>query len=288
VRSEAGAADLQAVKGGEVEVILTDPGRGGLPVVFAGPDLLALHPQWEVDGDWKGSGALLGRQLRERKLAAAPESTTGRTAFPVAGSVTTGGPLDASVFLPLGSRVVGSGTSPGVDRIEVRTALDQLDEVVRGIEERVPACEARPLRAVREADVLLLRRLGLLFDGTALVTLLLAVVTAGGVASALVEARRRELALFLALGGTGRRLRLLLLAELSSVGVLAVAAGLFLGETAATLVAERVLGAGASWRIDPAAAAAGGLAVMVVVGVAAGASGRGVAGTRPAEVLRGR
>jgi ABC-type antimicrobial peptide transport system permease subunit len=131
-----------------------------------------------------------------------------------------------------------------VDRIEVRAAPRRLEATARAIEARVAGVEARPLARVTATEARVGRSLQLLMAGVGAICLLLALVTVGSATLALLEERRREMALFLALGYTGRWVQGLVSAELGLVGLASVLAGGFLGEAVAALLARRLLGGG--------------------------------------------
>ena len=215
--------------------------------------------------------------------------------LPVAGVLTTGEGIDQGVVVPLAALAgfvgVGSG-SQGVDRIEVRAEPGRLEAVARAIEERVAGAEARPLVRVTETEALLAGKLQLLVAGVGAVCLLLALATVGSATLALLDDRRSEIALFLALGYTGRWVQGLLTAELALVGLAAVLAGGLLGEAGAAALARALLGeaalSGSSLAGLGAGLAAGSVAVVLVVATAAALVRRRVERLEPAHVLQGR
>jgi putative ABC transport system permease protein len=208
--------------------------------------------------------------------------------LPVAGTLTTGEDLDRAVLVPLEALAPLLGADPGVARIEVRAAAGRLEETARAIEARVAGAEARPLVKVTETEARMVRKLQLLVAGVGAICLLLALATVGSATLALLEERRREMALFLSLGYTGRWVQGLLTAELALVGLASVAAGALLGEAGAGVLARVLLGEAGGFRPSAAGLLAGAAAVTAVIALAAALVRRRVERLDPAPVLQGR
>ena len=175
----------------------------------------------------------------------------------------------------------------GVDRIEVRADRGRLGEVAAAVEAAVPGAEARPLLRVSESEATLGRRLTALLAALGVLTCLLAVISVGAATTALVDERRTEYGLFLALGFTGRRTAAIFAAELLTAALVAALVGDLAGEAAASALAGRLLtgaaAAGAPW----ATLAASTAAAVLVAGAAMTFALRRVARLEPARVLRG-
>ncbi len=129
-------------------------------------------------------------------------------------------------------------------RLDLRTDPARLDEVAREIESRVEGVEARPILKVSASDARLTRRLTLVLVAVSAVSLLLALISVGAATTALLGERRAEVGLLLALGYTGRRVGGFLAAELLAAAVIAGLLGQLLGDLAASLLADRLLGGG--------------------------------------------
>jgi ABC-type lipoprotein release transport system permease subunit len=161
-----------------------------------------------------------------------------------------------------GRRDGGSGFS----RIEVRAEPRRLAEVARRIEGAVEGVEAKPLLKTAQSDARLTRRLQLLLAAVSAVSFLLALLSVGAATTALVGERRTEIGLMLALGYTGRRISMLLGAELLTAALAGALAGALVGELAAGDLASRLAGGaggGLTWTWSGFAAAAA-VAVLVV------------------------
>jgi putative ABC transport system permease protein len=274
----AEVARVRAVPGVEVAAAVgrvegAAAGGGRTAVVAASPEILRLHPTWRLTGRWPAAGEVL------RGAAVPAAQLAGRA---VAGTLTTGGELDRSLVVPLADL----GPGGGVSRIEVRADRQRLAAVARAVEATVPGAEARPLARVADAERDLVRRLTLILALASLVACLLAVLSVGAAATALVEQRRVEVGLFLALGFTGRRVARLFAAELLIAAVVAGLAGELVGELAGGRLAGQVLAtagpAGPGWGLVTAPAAA-----VAVVGLAMLVALRRVETTDAARVLQG-
>jgi putative ABC transport system permease protein len=182
-----------------------------------------------------------------------------------------------------------AGTAPaGFDRIDVRAEPGRLPEIAAAIEARVEGVEARPLLKVSESDARVTRRLTLVLAAVSAIAFVLALLSVGAATTALVGERRVEIGLLLALGYTGRRVAGLFAAELLTAAVLAGLAGVLLGETAATGLAHRLLGAGAGGpSLTWSGFAASALVSVLVVGASLTVALRGVERLDAARVLRG-
>lgn len=296
---EEKGADLELGPEGDLRVLLTGPEEGRLPVLAVTGGLFDVRPGWEVDGERPAAGeALVGAAVpRPGEATGSPPAEGpsvaggegGGSGLRVAGVLTTGEGPDRGVLVPLEALGGARGGAPAlVDRIEVRAAADRLEETAAAIEARVAGAEARPLVRVTATEASLVRKLQLLVAGVGAVCLLLALATVGSATLALLEDRRREMALFLALGYTGRWVQGLLTAELALVGLTSVAAGGLLGEAGAAALAGALLGEVGGYRPGIAGLAAGLVAVALVMGMAAALVRRRVERLEPAPVLQGR
>lgn len=261
---EAAVGIVESEAGGEQAGAAVPPGLpAGLPLLAVEPSLLAVHPGWKLIGDWPQPGQVL---LGAEAAGLAPALASGTT---VAGVLSTGGPLDRAVFLPLEALASERGGRPGVERVEVRVPRERLEEVMATIEEEVAGAEARPLLEVSASESALVDRLTRLLQAFTGISLLLALISVAAATAALVEERRKEVGLFLALGYTGRRVAGIFAAELLAAALLAGLAGELLGEVAARRMAVSVLGATVS---SPLATTAGmmaaALAAVLVVAAA--------------------
>ncbi len=253
VEVAAGVAELSAAA-------LPALAGSGLRLFVSGPEILRLHPGWELEGHWPRAGEVaLGAAAAPRAAAA--------LARPVSGRITTGEALDDAVFLPIED--LPSLGVVGLDRIEARAAPARLTEAARDIEAAVAGAEARPLARVSAGDARLARRILLLLGAIGAVTLALALISVTGATAALLNERRGEMALLAALGYSGRKLAGLVAAELGAAALVAAVAGALGGEWLAGGLGRRFYGAaGPGLTAGGALAAAAAAAAVVAVGVA--------------------
>lgn len=289
----------------------SDGAPGGVPmvaVVAVSPGFFSLHPDWEIDGRVPAPGAPAPGVARTEALVGArvsPEvvasleaggepGAPGSPGFEVVGRLTTGEDLDRAVIVPLEAGRSGRvGRSDQleridrIDRIEVRAEPGRIEQVAAAIEGRLAGSEARPLTRVTATDARLTRNLQALMAGVGGICLLLALVTVASATLALLEERRKEMALFLSLGYTGRWVQGLVTGELSLIGLVSVAVGSLAGEAAAATLARELLGLPSTFSPSLAGVSAGLLVVVAVIAAAAALVRRRVERLDPALVLQG-
>lgn len=251
-------------------VVVPDPTAAELPLIAADDGWSKLHPAWRWQGRWPRPGQVaLGSGI------APPTAVTSdalQEASPVSGTLTTGEQSqDLALLAPL-SDLERWHPGAGVDRLEVRVQPKQLATVTRMAQNRIAGVDAEPMRRVSESDAQLTHRVALLLAAVAVVTLLLAALSVATSTTALIGERRRELALFIALGYTGERVGLLVGAELFIAALVAALAGGVAGEAAAATLSRHILGVatltGVTWQ-GLAAAAGAALAVVTLSSILA-------------------
>ncbi len=263
----------------ELRPLLAAARAADLAVWAVEPELLDLHPAWRLEGRWPAPGQVaVSAEAAPRLASALPPGA-------LAGTLSDGGAAVAAVLLPLAAGTAGG--SPGVDRIEVRADRERLGAVAAAVERAVPGAEARPLLRVTRAERELVHRITLLLAAAAVVACLLALISVGAATAALVDQRRVEAGLLLALGMSGRRVAGLFAAEFLAAALLAGLAGEAMGQLAGGHLAAGVLGPGvvgasSAWGLAAAPAAA-----VAVAGLAITTALRRVGRTDPARVLRG-
>jgi len=261
-----------------------------LPAVAVERSVLDVHPSWKLTGVWPGAGqALLGAGVAE------PGAVVGEEALEITGTLDTGGELDRTLFLdattlPVSKPLTASTAVTGFHRIEVRTERGRLDEVAAAVSARVAGAEAQPLRRVSLAEAGLIRRLTLLLAGVSAVAVALALISVIAATTALMEVRRTELGLLLALGYTERQVAGLFAVEVIAAALAAALAGAVAGELLARGMAIRLLGSAQetgtsafTWS-GPLAAA---LAALLVVGGSLFLAIRRGGNLDPARLLKG-
>lgn len=184
--------------------------------------------------------------------------------------------------------VTGVADDGRLERIEVRVRRERLDAVAAEIEARVPGAETSPVLRVSRSETELARRLTLLLGAVAAIACLLALLSVSASTTALVEERRTEIGLFVALGFTPPRVGAIFAAELLAVALLAGLAGNVLGELAAGRLVTSVLDQAASgWAPDALGLAVSAAAAVVVVGLSMTVALARIGRLDAAGVLRG-
>ncbi len=160
-----------------------------------------------------------------------------------------------------------------------------IDRLATRFEAAGVGLDVRPLRRFAGGEEEILRAIELLVGCTLAVVLGLVAVAVTASALARTAARRKELAIFLALGARRRVIARLLLVEDAVVGVAGSLLGFGLGSAAAAAILDRVFGLPASPRLAALVAAAA-CTAFVSLGSAAVAL-RLALRLRPAPLLRG-
>lgn len=248
------------------------------PVVVAAVDFARLAPfvgYWDVRGRRvAGPGeCLVGERVAERFRLAIGTPVGGRR---VVGVVTTGGPEDSQVIVPLEGSTVASLIALRVDGARV-------DEARRAL--ALPGLEVRLLRAIVESEaavVLKIRSTLFLLTTLVLGITVLCVMNNFG---AVVYQRRKEIGVLKAIGGADHKVASLFAVEAVGLGVLGSVAGFAVGAVVARWMGWQIFHQPASprWETLP-------LVMAITLAVALGATivplGR-IRRIEPAVILRG-
>lgn len=300
---EALAEELKVVSAGRITTVLpylyAVAQFNGESVVLAGTYLhqaSALRATAELEGEWPenssdrrhclvGASVAAHFQLGPGSRFAVDYRGVSRE-LEVAGIMRTGGPEDSQVLVPL--PVVQELThAPGrASALLVRAAGGpaELDALARELSRRF-SIQAKALREIAESEVRVLTRIrGMLWATTAVVLLLTAVCVLSTMMTLAIE-RRREIGLLKALGGSGRDVRRLFLAEAALLALPAGLLGAGLGLALSQWLGQAVFASAVSlrWVTLPAA-----VAVALAVAVAGTLAALQLAGrAEPAVILRG-
>ncbi len=245
---------------------------------------LALHRGWALDGRWPGAGEVLAggaSGVALGTLAATPYGV-----LRVTGLLRTGEALDGALVVDLPSLAAGAATPLLVQRFEVRCDPRRVEAVAAAVMDAVPGAEARPLLRVTTTRARLVARLTWILAAAGALTALLALGTLATASLAQLQARRREIALFFALGYTRSWVARLLALELLATGVLAWMLGSLLGAALAAELGRELLGAAAGGGAWGAAAALVG--AVLVLALTVRLTTRRLGTLEPAALLAGR
>lgn len=283
-----------------------------------------LKSWWQVDGAWVQDtdlqGAMIGERLAGRlgvKTGDALEiaSSQGRQeTVSVRGIVSTGGPEEEQLFVPL-SLAQRAAALPGkVSKVEVSAITTPENELARRaaqnpkslslkewetwyctayvsaiayqLEEVVGGSQAKPVRQVAESEGVILQKTQLLM---LLITILSLIGSALGISNLLtagVMERSRELGLLKALGATDGAIIRQNLTEAVMTGIAGGAVGYFAGLGFAQMIGKSVFGSAIAINtmVIPL------VTILVILVILAGSlpAVRMLLSLRPAEVLHGR
>jgi putative ABC transport system permease protein len=244
-----------------------------------------LHPWWKLQGRWPEgpTDVLLGSALAARlhmsrgdmfmyPVSPAPPGQTPRGISMqglVSGVVTTGGPEDNMVLMPLEHLQYATNLHDAVSRIEISaTTLPEdafarrnpatmspkdheiwfcrayANSIASNIQEALPGSEAQQVRRVEQsAGVVLSRISGLIWLISAAALLAAGFAVSAAMATAVLE-RRAEIGLMRSLGAARHSIALLFYAETGLLAVLAGTLGYLLGSALAAWLGARIFAAG--------------------------------------------
>lgn len=250
------------------------PGSTASNLAGVGADLtalFALNPAWKVSGTLKGlsgNACVLGAHAAERlglksgdTVAAsitssgagsgakreAPEAATSaaaagvggnQAAFTIAALVSSGGPEDDQLFLPLEVLQRLSGLAGKISLVEMRVsgASSEVESAVNRLVQTFPTLEVRPVREIVQSEGQVLKTIRGLMLALAALILGIVVLCVMATVTTIVLERAKEVAVMKALGASERTLFGLLLAEIGALGI----SGGLVGFAVGALVARRL------------------------------------------------
>ena len=276
--------------------------------------LMKLHPAWKVTGQWPrdddARGALVGYRLAEslnlragetmelearpvgdgQTTSASPEgSASSPGSFVVRGVLSTGGPEDDQVLVPLAALQRWAGLAGKVRRVEISALTKPDDAFARSdvthlsgkdfdrwycspyassiayqIQQAIPEAQAKPVYQVAETEGRIVDRVGMLMALLVVAALVVATLAVASMMLATVLERRAEIGLFKSLGATDGRVAAVFVLEACAIGGLGGVGGYLLGSLLAWRLALAVFGTplGAHWVILPVSLA---LALLVTL-----------------------
>lgn len=233
------------------------------------------HPWWQVDGKWfadDADEAVVGAALAQRSGIKAGDlvhvDATGRTAqVRVTGLVTTGGPEEESLLVPLRVAQVLAGRPRQFRRLLVSALTKPEDDFARRdpasmtqeeydrwyctpyisaigyqIREVLPGTDVRVIRRVAESEGHILTRVRGLMWLVSLAALVAAALAVGATSATTVIERRAEIGLMKAIGASQWLVQVLFLAEQVLLALVGGGAGYLIGWGLARVVGQSVFG----------------------------------------------
>ena len=265
----------------------------GIPLAIAGFDPAASAPMttyWHIEGSRElGPNDCLAGQTLAAQFNLKPGSSLPIQPTPcsVKGVLSTGGPEDAQLLLPLAAAAKLANQPEAATRIDIRAPGNRLEPVRDALAAAWPQADIRINRAVAdtESTVVLKIRAALL-----LLTLLILTITTLCVTSNFTEAvleRAREVGIMKALGAAERRIAALFVSESAVVALIASLVGYALGTLAAALIGQQIFGAAAGlnpdWRVFLSVTGV----MLFVASLATAISASRIWAIEPARILRG-
>jgi putative ABC transport system permease protein len=211
----------------------------GEPVVVAAVDFsraAALTGFWRVEGERRAAAGecLAGSEAAKHfHLAAGQALELDGVRCTLRGIVTTGGPEDAQILVPLGAR-------DAVSLIQIRADPPRLPDLRERMKRKFPGVDVRLLYAVAETEAnVVLKVKSVLF---LLSVLILAVTTLCVTTnfSALLVERRKEIGVLKAIGAGERAIAALFFAESLVLALTSTASGYGAGLGAAYWIGRRI------------------------------------------------
>ncbi len=253
------------------------------------------HPWWKIQGSWfsegshecvlgaslagrlKSSGVAVGSQIfvpEPRESASAPDSLQRLSPLTVTGIVSTGGPEDDAVLVPLSIAQELSGHAGQFRRLFVSALTKPEDSfserdpnkmtpaeydrwycspyissIAHQIEQVLPGTDVRTIRRVAETEGRVLTRVGALLWLVTLAALGAAALAIAATSAATILERRSEVGLMKALGATNLIVGGIFLAEQVLLAIAGGALGFLFGTDLARVLGESVFGVPASFRL---------------------------------------
>ena len=215
-------------------------GDSGEPVIVVGTDFTLLHqlyPAWRLSPTAAVGGlseAVIGEQVAEQlflergddlELEIGVGGASAQIRVKIAAIVSTGGPEDGQVFLPLARLQEALGIDGGISLAELRVdgSTQEIEAVAARIADAFPKLDVRPVREIVYSEGQVLNTVRWLLLTLTMIILAITALCLIATITAIVLERQREIGLMKALGASDRLLMGFFLAE---VGVLASAGSL--------------------------------------------------------------
>ena len=215
-------------------------GDSGDPVIVVGTDFTLLHqlyPAWRLSPTAAVGGlseAVIGEQVAEQlflergddlELEIGVGGASTQIRAKIAAIVSTGGPEDGQVFLPLSRLQEALEIDGGISLAELRVdgSTQEIEAVAARIADAFPKLDVRPVREIVYSEGQVLNTVRWLLLTLTMIILAITALCLIATITAIVLERQREIGLMKALGASDRLLMGFFLAE---VGVLASAGSL--------------------------------------------------------------
>ena len=254
----------------------------GQLVDIARTDFTAALPitgYWHVDGLLGGArgNCLVGANLAQRfHLGVGALTTQCR----VTGIVTTGGPEDNELILP-----IGSATTASV--VEVRAPADRLDSIQSTLHKQFPQADIRQIRAAAATETNVITKVRVTLFLLLAVILVITTMSVTSNFSELVMERRSEIGILKAIGAAEPKIASLFAAESLLLALAAAVAGYAGGVLVAGWVGQSVFQIPFAIHIQPLVLLLSVVLTLAVALTATALSAGSIWRIQPARILRG-
>ncbi len=212
---------------------------GGEPVVVAAIDFgraATLTGFWRVEGERRAApGECLAGSEAAKHFGLASGQRVDLDSAPciLRGIVTTGGPEDAQILVPLGS-------AESVSLIQIRADAPRLPELRERMARKFPGVDLRLLYAVTETEANVVLKVGKVLFLLSVLILTITTLCVTTNFSALLLERRKEIGILKAIGAGERAIASLFFAESLTLALSSTFAGYAAGLVAAFWIGKRI------------------------------------------------
>lgn len=234
-----------------------------------------LTPYWHVQGTRRlAAGACLAGELLGVSPGAQYNGCT------VVGIVSTGGPEDLQILLPLGETTTAT-------YVQIRAPGEKMEQVRAQLSRQFPTVDFRSIRAVADTEDAVVIKIRASLLALTLVILLITTLCVTGNFTEMVIERAREIAILKALGAAERRIAAFFISESAALALLATAAGYLAGTFAAAAIGQQIFGGRFHVQADGLVLAGVAFVMLIVAATATGIAASRIWSIEPAMILRG-
>jgi putative ABC transport system permease protein len=204
----------------------------------------------------------------------------------VSGVLSSGGPADSQIFLPLeaAQRLAGLSGRLSLVQLVVSGTPKEIESRIAALGAQFPEAEVRPIRQFTEGESKIYNRISGLLTATVGIVLLLTGLCVMAAMTNVAMERKMDVGLMKAIGGATRRVLRLFLAEAALLGFAGGMIGAALGIVLSIGLGKAVFGVAAQPRLIVYPVT---VALTVIVAILSAFPLRRLASIRPASVFRG-
>jgi putative ABC transport system permease protein len=204
----------------------------------------------------------------------------------VAGVLSSGGPADGQIFLPLAvvQRLAGLPGRLSVVQLVVGGTPQEIQNRLAALAKALPDADVKPIRQFTEGEAKIYNRISGLLTATVGIVLLLTALCVMAAMTNVAMERKMDVGLMKAIGGATRRVLRLFLAEAALLGLAGGVIGAAVGIFLSIGLGKAVFGVAARPRLIVYPVTVG---LTVIVAILSAFPLRRLASIRPASVFRG-